>query len=306
MTSQLVSDYADWMENEAMLSPATREAYAREAASLVSYLEGRGVDPAKAELSDLDSYISWRDKDLDARTIGRIESSMRSFFKFLRREGYREDNPARLLQKPKVSEYLPKTLSPDEVDEVLSAFDEAARDDELFARDHAFFELVYSCGLRISEAVGAKLSDYNAEEGTLTVFGKRSKERVVFVGEVAKETLARYLSEVRPRLAARRKGSRRTQKERDSADAIFLGRRGEKLTRQAMHKRWKAVVDKLGVEATVHALRHSYATHMLKGGANLREVQTLLGHADIRTTQIYTHLDTSDLLRSFDEHFPLP
>lgn len=304
--SPLYKDYRDYLENEVQLAPATREVYLREAGFLLSYLDERGKDVALISLSELDEYFRSRDRGLDARTISRIDSSLRSFFSFLVKENLREDNIALLLEKPKTDQYLPHALSLDEVNSILDSMKALASDDMLFFRDYVFFELIYSCGLRISEAVNLKVSSYSRDEKTLIVFGKRSKERIVFVGEIAAGALDEYLSSVRPVLAdANRKKARRTLRERESTDALFLGRRGEKLTRQAMHKRYHALVGKLGIDATVHALRHSYATHLLRGGANIRQVQMLLGHADIKTTQIYTHLNTDDLLATFDKYFPL-
>ena len=306
VSSDLLRDFEDYLENEAMLSEATREVYLREAGFLLSYLEKEKKDISNIVLQDLDDYITYRDRELDARTIGRINSSLRSFFSFLLKENIRDDNIALLLEKPKMDAYLPHALSVEEVDKILLDMKEMAESDILFYRDYAFFELIYSCGLRISEAVNLKLSSYNRQEKTLIVFGKRSKERVVFVGEVAQQALDYYLENIRPQLFAERKSrGRKTAKEKESVNSIFLGRRGESLTRQAMHKRYHETVTKLGIEATVHALRHSYATHLLRGGANIREVQLLLGHSDIKTTQIYTHLNTDDLLSTIDKYFPL-
>ncbi len=308
----LLEDYSGYLENEARLSHGTVEVYMREAGFLLEHLEKSSLDVSSITLSDLDGYIRSRDRNLDARTISRINSSLRSFFSFLVKEGIRKDNIALLLDKPRNREYLPHALGEEEVDSILEHIkqkgseSDSAEDRLLFFRDYVFFELIYSCGLRISEAVSLKVSDYNAEEKTLIVFGKRSKERMVFVGQIASQALEEYLDNVRPVLSANnRRKMRKTAKERASTDALFLGRRGEMLTRQAMHKRYHQLVSEIGIEATVHALRHSYATHLLKNGANIRQVQMLLGHADIKTTQIYTHLDTDDLLSTFDRYFPL-
>ena len=303
---ELLRNYEDYLENEAQLSKATREVYLREAGFLLSYLATRNLDISSISLRDLDDYLQHRDATLDARTVSRINSSLRSLFTYLVKDDIRQDNIALLLEKPRMDEYLPHALSVAEVDSILDEMKRQADDDILFMRDYTFFELIYSCGLRISEAVGLKVSSYNRDERTLIVFGKRSKERMVFVGQIAADALDRYLEQVRPVLAAaNRRRARRTAKDRDSTDAMFLGRRGESLTRQAMHKRYHRIVESLGIDATVHALRHSYATHLLRNGANIRQVQMLLGHADIKTTQIYTHLDTDDLLATFDKYFPL-
>ena len=285
----LLDQYRDYLENEAQRSKATCAVYLREAGFLLSWAREKGLDVATMTLGDLDAFICQRDDGLEARTVSRIDSSLRSFFTYLVKDRIREDNIALLLDKPRLEDYLPHALSVDQVDSILDAIRAKGADDLLFARDY-----------------GLKISSYNPQEHSLIVFGKRSKERLVFVGEVASLALDDYLANVRPVLAAaNRKKARRTQKERDSMDALFLGRRGEMLTRQAMHKRYHAIVESLGIDATVHALRHSYATHLLKGGANIRQVQLLLGHADIRTTQIYTHLDTDDLLATFDKYSPL-
>lgn len=304
--ASFLRDYEDYLENEVQLKEATREIYLREAGFLLSYAQERGVDVDTMTLEDLDGFVTERGRGLDARTVSRISSSLRSLFTFLVKDGYRGDNIASLLDKPRLDEYLPHSLSTDQVDTILDRFKALGQDDMLFFRDYTFFELVYSCGLRISEAVGLSVSSYNRDEATLTVFGKRSKERLVFVGDRAKAALDHYLEEVRPVLAsANRKKARKSAKDRENVDALFLGRRGESLTRQAMHKRYHQIVEELGIDATVHALRHSFATHLLKGGANIRQVQMLLGHSDIKTTQIYTHLDTSDLLAAFDKYSPL-
>lgn len=306
VSRQLLSDFEDYLENEAQLSGATCEVYAREAGFLLSWLDDHGLDVSTVTIKELDEYMAGRDEELDARTVARISSSLRRFFSFLVKEEIRKDNIALLIEKPRLNEYLPHALSINQVDAILAQMKELSRDDLLFFRDYVFFELIYSCGLRISEAVSLKLSSYNSSEHTLIVFGKRSKERIVFVGEIASQALDEYLASVRPLLRAQSAGkARKTAKDRDSQDALFLGRRGQMLTRQAMHKRYHKIVTELGIDATVHALRHSYATHLIKRGANIRQVQLLLGHADIKTTQIYTHLDTDDLLSAFDKYFPL-
>ena len=161
-------------------------------------------------LGDLDAFICQRDDGLEARTVSRIDSSLRSFFTYLVKDRIREDNIALLLDKPRLEDYLPHALSVDQVDSILDAIRAKGSDDLLFARDYTFFELIYSCGLRISEAIGLKISSYNAQEHSLIVFGKRSKERLVFVGEVASLALDDYLANVRPVLAAanRKKAAR--------------------------------------------------------------------------------------------------
>ena len=306
-SKDIITNYLDYLEHERRLEEKTREVYSREVASLLAYCEKNKLDISTLNLNDLESYIVYHTQGLKSRTVSRMESSLRSFFRFLIAEKIRDDNPTLLLERPKKEDYLPHTLSEEEVDDVLSSFKNEEGDYNLSFRDYTFFEVIYSCGLRISEAINLELNSYDPNERTLRVIGKRSKERITFVGEVASQALDEYLKDVRPVLASRRKVSqdRRVKKNRESEDALFLGRRGQKLTRQAMHKRYHAIVNKYGITATVHTLRHSFATHLLNHGANIREVQTLLGHSDIKTTQIYTHIEKDDLLDIFDEFSPL-
>lgn len=306
-SKELITNYLDYLEHERRLDEKTREVYSREVTSLLTYCENNNLDISTLTLNDLESYIVTHTKDMKARTVSKIESALRSFFKFLIVEKIREDNPTLLIEKPKKEDYLPYTLTEEEVNDVLSIFKNEEGDVNLSFRDYTFFEVIYSCGLRISEAVNLELNSYNPDEKTLRVIGKRSKERITFVGEVAAEALDEYLRDVRPVLASRRKENqdRRVKKNRESEDALFLGRRGQKLTRQAMHKRYHALLEKYGIKATVHTLRHSFATHLLNHGANIREVQTLLGHSDIKTTQIYTHIEKDELLDIFDKFSPL-
>ena len=306
-SKELIRDYLDHLEHERRLEEKTREVYSREVTSLLSYCEEKKLDISQLTLNELEDYVIFHTSKMHSRTVSKVGSALRSFFRYLVIEKIREDNPALLLEKPKKEDYLPHTLSEDEVDEILSMFKNEEGDNLLSFRDYTFFEVIYSCGLRISEAIDLTLSSYDRNEKTLRVIGKRNKERLTFVGEVAASALDEYIENVRPILACRRKKSadRRIKKNKDSEDALFLGRRGLKLTRQAMHKRYHALIQMYGLNATVHTLRHSFATHLLSHGANIREVQTLLGHSDIKTTQIYTHLNSDDLLNVFDEFSPL-
>ena len=218
-------------------------------------------------------------------------SSLRTFFKFLKNEKIVESNPAKLVEKPKDPVVLPKTISEDEIEELLNQFD----DDLLGRRDYALFELIYSSGMRISEAVSLDVSSWRREEKAINVIGKRNKERIVFVGDIAFDAVEEYLWNVRPKLL-----SKKNQKEQ----ALFLNRRGGRLTRQAAHLRFQECTKTLGLDATIHTLRHSFASHMIKNGADIRSVQEMLGHSDIKTTQIYTQLDTSTLLEAYDKFSP--
>ena len=264
-----------------------------EARLYLSFLADEGMELADAGVDEIERYLVKRRTDgrLEERTEGRILSSLRSFYMFLSQEGMAVKNPAVLVDKPKERIHLPRVISEDEVDELLSSF---PPDDLLSVRDYTLFELIYSSGMRISEAVALDVSSYRRDESTISVIGKRDKERLVFIGQIASSALDDYLSRIRPALA------------RDGKEtALFLNRRGGRLTRQAAHKRFHETAERLGIDATIHTLRHSFATHMIEHGADIRSVQEMLGHSDVRTTQIYTHLDTSSILAFFDMYSPL-
>ena len=292
MTS-LLKRFDDFIIFTRRLSEKTREVYSMDARLYLEYLDESGIRLEDAGVEEIESYLIWRRRTgkLEERTEGRILSSLRAFYLFLSSEGLSGKNPATLVEKPKESAHLPRVISEDEVDELLSSFPSS---DPLSQRDYTLFELIYSSGMRISEAVALDVSSYRRDESTIAVIGKRDKERLVFIGEIASAALDRYLEDVRPLLL-------KDEKEK----ALFLNRRGGRLTRQAAHKRFHEAVGKLGIDATVHTLRHSFATHMIEHGADIRSVQEMLGHSDVRTTQIYTHLDTSSILAFFDKYSPL-
>lgn len=303
--SLLLQDYEEYLKHERRLSAKTVEVYMREADCLLSYCSDKELDISTITLADLEEFLNFQGAGLSGRTGARNQSAIRSLFKYLVKEEIREDDISLLLEKPKRGLYLPHALSQNEVEDILTTFRNAG-DDLLAQRDYTFFEVIYSCGLRISEAIALTVSSYDPAEHTLRVKGKRGKERITFTGTYADAALAEYLEATRPVLASRRKkGDRRKESVRADMDALFISRSGHRLTRQAMHKRYHDVVTRLGIDSTVHTLRHSFATHLLEGGAGIRQVQSLLGHSDIKTTQIYTHLDTSELLDAFDRYSPL-
>lgn len=289
----LLKRFDDYIIFERRLSEKTREVYSMDARSYLSFLAEGGKSLEDAAVEDIEAYLVMRREEghIEERTEGRILSSLRAFYMFLSQEGVAGRNPALLVEKPKERMHLPRVISEEEIDELLSSF---PPDDILSERDYTLFELIYSSGMRISEAVSLDVSSYRRDESTISVIGKRDKERLVFIGEIASSALDRYLAVIRPRLA---KDPKET--------AMFLNRRGGRLTRQAAHKRFHEAVEKLGIDATIHTLRHSFATHMIERGADIRSVQEMLGHSDVRTTQIYTHLDTSSILEFFDRYSPL-
>lgn len=293
VNEELKKQYKYYLRFQKRLSNKTIEVYQRDTSLYLDYLERCDIKIEDATLQDLEGFIIERDKDIKSRTKARIMSSLKSFYRFLTFNKIVEKDIAKLLEKPKKEMVLPHTLSETETDFLLKAI---KRDgDDLAIRDWALFELIYSCGLRISEAVSLNLTDLDLNNNSLNVVGKRNKERICFIGEVSMNALKKYLDDIRPKLIVNH------QRE----NALFVGRRGERLTRQAVHKRFHEITTRYGVEATVHTLRHSFATHLLLGGADIRSVQEMLGHKDIKTTQLYTHLDTRDLLREFDALNPL-
>ena len=291
----LVRQYADSLLFEKRLSEKTREVYSREATLYLMFLKGQEKDIECTNSSDIEAYITNRRENdkIDERTSSRVLSSLRSFYEYLIAEKICKSNPAKLIKKPKDKVHLPRTISSTELDSLFASFQE---DPIRGYRDYAIFELIYSSGMRISEAVALNVNSYRPEEGMISVIGKRDKERIVFIGKIASDSLNRYLSEIRPLLL-----SSKNKKE----SALFLNRRGERITRQAVHKRFHEIAEKMGIDATVHTLRHSFASHMINNGADIRAVQEMLGHSDIKTTQIYTHLDTSTMLNEFDKYSPL-
>lgn len=284
--------YDDYLFLELRLSQLTRETYAREIDRFFIFLLENSLEPERIVTEDLIKYLSFlNEKGLDPVTITKSLSCLRSFFRFLNYEGYREDNPTERIEFQKKNTKLPDVLSLMEIDCFLNSI---STDDFLGIRDRALFELIYSCGLRISEAVTLTLGNLFFEDALIRVHGKGNKDRMVPFGSKAELWLRKYLNEVRPNLI----------KHGIKEDHIFLSIRGKGISRKGVWKRFKEVSDKSGIDAKIHTLRHSFATHLIQGGADLRIVQELLGHSDISTTQIYTHVQNSDLQKNHDEFHP--
>lgn len=289
---QLLLDYLAHLEFERRLARNTLAAYRSDAMQLGAYLAGRGIDLRAATAADLTAFVD----DLVAQgarpaTIGRKVACVRSFYRHLRREELVEDDPTAELRAPKPRPTLPVVLGRDEIDRLLRS---VGGDDPASLRDRALLELMYACGLRASEASGIELTDVDLRAGMLRVTGKGDKQRVVPFGRAAAAALLRYLRDGRPVLV----GILETR-------TVFVNRRGRPLTRQGLYKIVKLRARETGLDdrMTPHTLRHTFATHLLAGGCDLRVVQELLGHADVATTQIYTHL-SSERLKDvyFDAH----
>jgi integrase/recombinase XerD len=232
----------------------------------------------------------WRSESgVSGKTLAKDIAALRSFFRFMVMERLRADNPADILESPAREKNLPRVFSPEQVDLFLSAI---KIDTPFGLRDRALFELVYSCGLRVSEAVSLSVSAVHFREKLLVVHGKGNKQRMVPFGAEAEKWLLLYLETGRSKLSGRH-----------TTDALFINNRGTRLSRKGIWKRFQEVEALSGIRGNVHTLRHSFATHLLAGGADLRSVQDLLGHADVSTTQMYTHIENESLQLYHAEYF---
>lgn len=287
--SQLGSSYKAHLLMVRKRSSLTVEVYLRELSRLEQFLEHSGKTPLTASSEDILAYLVKRQSEgLSRTTMARVVASVHSLFKYLQLEGLREDDPSLLIRTPKQARTLPEVLRPEEVDRFLASINP---DSPNGLRDRAIFELIYSCGLRISEAASLTFDRLYLKERLLRVTGKRKKERLVPFGDDALYWLEKYLEEGRPHLA---KGKH--------SNLVFLNQEGNGISRKGIWKRFSGVRAAAGVHAKVHTFRHSFATHLLAGGADLRTVQELLGHSDISTTQIYTHIE-EDSLREYHKEF---
>ena len=274
------------------LSENSASTYEECAKIFLNWLQKEEIKLAAVNPQVLVSYLIWRrtEQKCDELTIAKDISGLRALGSYLVRQGMWQENHGMLLERPKASRALPKVLSVEQVDSILDAIDTT---EPLGVRDRALFELIYSCGLRISEAATLQVSNLHLKERLLIVRGKGDKERMVPFGLSAKERLEQYLMEVRPALV----GSK-------IVSEVFVNYKGEPMSRKGIWKNFKALEVKAGVHAKVHTLRHSFATHLLAGGMDLRSVQELLGHSDLATTTIYTHVDDKQLREGHKEFFP--
>ena len=302
MNSVFVKKFREYLVAEKNLALSSVEVYEREILYFYEYAEKENLTEENFRLTDIEKFLTLRKKTLNSSeeslkgaTINKCKSAVRSFCRFLQKESIREDNPSELIKSGGRGRKLPEVFYVEEIDRIFDAIDMNSKNG---IRDRALFELIYSSGLRISEASDLKCSSIYFEEAVIRVFGKGRKERFVPLGGEAEKWLKIYLAESRPYLLKMKK-----------CDYLFLNSRGEKLSRKGIWKRYSELTSKvkaenrdINVSSKVHTLRHSFATHLLKGGADLRSVQELLGHSDITTTQIYTHLDSSDL-REYHKKF---
>ncbi|MDE0759314.1 MAG: site-specific tyrosine recombinase XerD [Pseudomonadales bacterium] len=290
----LIDEYLDSIWIEKGLSRNTIESYGRDLEAISHWLEARGLKLLRVQRSDLLAYLAFRMKaGLNARSTARTLSSVRSFYRYLLRENKVVIDPTLQIDNPKMGRKLPDTLSEQEVELLLEAPDVET---PLGLRDRTMLEFLYAAGLRVSELVNLKMTEINLRQGVLRVTGKGSKERLVPIGEEALRWLDGFVKDSRPSLL---KGV-------TASDVVFPSNRGGFMTRQAFWYRIKLHAQTAGIRTHLspHTLRHAFATHLLNHGADLRVVQLLLGHSDLSTTQIYTHVAKHRLKSLHKEHHP--
>ena len=290
-------DFDEFLRLERGLTENSVRAYHTDIEKLVSYLslDGRAlIGPEELTCKDLQGFVRWlADIQIKPRTQARILSGIKSFYKNLIIKEKIDEDPTEQFQTPKIERKLPTVLSVEEIRSIEDSFDTGRVDG---VRNRAIIETLYSCGLRVSELTELRLSQMNFEVGCVVIEGKGRKERIVPIGERARDYIREYVD-----------GLRQTQKiEPGNEDYVFINRSGTKLSRIMIFNIIKEVASKVGITKVVspHTLRHSFATHLVDGGANLRAVQEMLGHESIVTTEIYTHLDDSYLRSTMMEHHP--
>ena len=293
MEKDIAKSYIRYLKLQRNMSGNTLDAYQRDLRKLLDYLEHEGKDVREVTLEDLEHFSAGlHDIGIHARSQCRILSGVRSFFRFLQLDGYRDDDPTELLESPQIGDHLPEVLTTEEVDRMEASIDLTKWEGH---RNRAIIEVLFSCGLRVSELVNLKLSNLYLDEEFLRVFGKGSKERLVPISKRAIRELGFWFDD----------RNHMTIKPGEE-DYVFLNRRGAHLTRTMILIMIKQQAQTAGIQKTIspHTLRHSFATVLLEGGADLRVIQVLLGHESIGTTEIYTHIDTSMLRQEILEHHP--
>ncbi|RZJ73649.1 site-specific tyrosine recombinase/integron integrase [Flavobacterium sp.] len=297
-----IKNYRSYLRIERGLSPNTIENYTFDINRLCLYLTQNGIEvnPIKIEEETVQQFIYEVSKEVNARSQARIISGLKSFFGFLIFEDFRNTNPMELLETPRIGRKLPDTLSLSDIDKLISAIDLSFEDKStryrIGERDKTMLETLYGCGLRVSELVTLKMSDLFFDEGFIRVTGKGNKQRFVPVGNVTQKYLETYINSVRTILAV----------QKGHEDTIFLNRRGKGLTRAMVFTIIRELADmiKLGKKISPHTFRHSFATHLLENGADLRSIQLMLGHESITTTEIYVHLDRKHLTQVMNRFHP--
>ncbi len=291
--AEIVNNYVRYLKLERNYTANTIKAYQRDLQHLLQFVEEQELSLTAVKLEHLEQFaVGLHEKGVGARSQARVLSGVRSFYRFMVLDGYMENDPTELLASPQVGTYLPEYLSVEEIDALEGVIDLSKWEGQ---RNKAIIEILFSCGLRVSELVNLKISDIFEEEKFVRILGKGNKERIVPISQKAVQELHywymdRNVLNVKP----------------GEDDYVFLNRRGAHLTRTMILIIIKQAAAEAGIQKTIspHTLRHSFATALLKGGADLRAIQAMLGHEDIGTTEIYTHLEASDLRREILEHHP--
>ena len=286
--------FKSYLQVERSLSANSVDAYIRDVKKLAAFAKKKKISELKINKSDLSDFVSTISKEgISARSQSRIISGIKAFYKYLIMEDYITADPTQLLESPKIGMKLPDTLSIEEIDKLIAAIDLSTEQGE---RNRAMLEILYSCGLRVTELITLKLSNVSFVEGFIKVIGKGNKERLAPIGKTALKYLTIYINEVR----------NHQDIQKGHEDIIFLGRRGKQLTRVMIFTIIKQLAEKIGLKKKIspHTFRHSFATHLIQGGADLRAVQEMLGHESITTTEIYTHLDKEYLREAIIQFHP--
>jgi integrase/recombinase XerD len=294
LNGMTIDGYLAYLRDVRRMSPNTVESYARDLAALAAFAEKRKLDPAALDRRELEAFVrSLMASGLSPRSTARAVACIRGFYKFLAVEQRRESSPADDLRAPRAWAALPKFLDLEEVDRLLAQPDVSM---PRGLRDKALISVLYATGLRVSELISLKLPNLHLREGYLTCIGKGDKERIVPIGQEATDWVQKYLAEARPKLVPK------------SSPWLFVNARGGPLSRVGFWKLLKEYGLKAGITRNIspHVLRHSFATHLLDRGADLRAIQMMLGHADLSTTQIYTHVLEARLRSVYDRFHPRP
>jgi integrase/recombinase XerD len=290
-----IKSYQLYLKLERGLSKNTIENYSFDIERLCSFLEQNGIEvsPIKITEETVQQFIYSVSKEVNARSQARIISGLKSFFSYLIFEDYRNDNPLELLEAPRIGRKLPDTLAIQDIDNLIAAIDLSSNEGE---RNRAMLETLYGCGLRVSELVNLKISDLFFEEGFIKITGKGNKQRFVPVGSLTQKYIEIYKNSIRVHLPI----------QKGHEDTLFLNRRGRQLTRAMIFTIIKDLAQKINLQKSIspHTFRHSFATHLLENGADLRSIQLMLGHESITTTEIYVHLDRKHLTQIMNTFHP--
>jgi integrase/recombinase XerD len=293
--SQALKDFSHYLKIERGLSQNSINSYNQDVKKLIVFIEHNDVkeSPISIEHETIQEFIYAIAKGLNARSQSRLISGLRSFFDYLIFEGYRETNPLALIESPKIGRKLPDTLSIEEIDKIIAVINLSNAQGE---RNRAIIETLYSCGLRVSELTNLKVSDLFFDEGFIKVTGKGDKQRFVPIGNTTQKYINIYKNEIRTHIPI----------VAEYRDTLFLNRRGKQLSRAMIFTIVKQLAEKAGINKTIspHTFRHSFATHLLENGADLRAIQLMLGHESITTTEIYMHVDKSHLRDVIDTFHP--